>query len=160
MWVWVHQAIAFAIASKFCRQLLFARNFRSEHVIFAISSTKPFAPLNSQLFVWDLVAIWGASAFAFADVSAATAVHSGPQNASDFTPRISTHAGLIWIVCFRPSTIWGPKNQRKLFWYKVSQQPFGSWTSAPKIVDVRTKKCVFLRPRWWGETFWPLGIRA
>ena len=31
---------------------------------------------------------------------------------------------------------------------------------ATKIVDVRTKKCVFLRPRWWGETFWPQGIRA
>ena len=29
----------------------------------------------------------------------------------------------------------------------------GSWTSAPKIVDVRTKKCVFLRLQWWGETF-------
>ena len=47
----------------------------------------------------------------------------------------------------------GKKNQRKLFLYKVFQQPFGSWTSAPKIVDVRTKKCVFLQPRWWGETF-------
>ena len=31
------------------------------------------------------------------------------------------------------------KNQRKLFLYKVFRQPFGSWTSAPKIVDVRTK---------------------
>ena len=29
------------------------------------------------------------------------------------------------------------------FLYKVSRQPFGSWTSAPKIVDVCTKKCVF-----------------
>ena len=28
-----------------------------------------------------------------------------------------------------------------------------SWTSAPK-------SGVFLRPRWWGETFWPLGVRA
>ena len=45
------------------------------------------------------------------------------------------------------------KNQHKLFLYKVFRQPFGSWTSGPKIVDVRTKKCVFLRPRWWGETF-------
>ena len=47
----------------------------------------------------------------------------------------------------------GPKKQRKLFLYKVFQKPFGSWTSAPKIVDVRAKKWVFLRPRRWGEAF-------
>ena len=32
-----------------------------------------------------------------------------------------------------------------------------------KIVDVCTKKCVcvcFLWPWWWGEAFWPLGIRV
>ena len=40
---WVHQAIAFAIASKFCRRLPFARDFRSEDDIFAISFAKPFA---------------------------------------------------------------------------------------------------------------------
>ena len=40
----------------------------------------------------------------------------------------------------------GPKDQLKLFLYKVFQEPFGSWTSAPKIVDVRTQKCVFQRP--------------
>ena len=37
----------------------------------------------------------------------------------------------------------GAKNQRKLFLHKVFRQPFGSWTPAPKIVDVRTKKRVF-----------------
>ena len=54
----------------------------------------------------------------------------------------------------------GAKKSTQTFLYKVFQEPFESWTSAPKIVDVRTKKCVFLRPRWWGETFRPLGIRA
>ena len=54
----------------------------------------------------------------------------------------------------------GVKNQRKLFLYNVFRWPFGSWTSGPKIVDVRTKQCVFLRPWWWRETFRPLGIRA
>ena len=48
----------------------------------------------------------------------------------------------------------GAKNQRILFLDKVFRKPFGSWTSAPKTVDVRTKKCVFLRPQWWGEAFW------
>ena len=49
----------------------------------------------------------------------------------------------------------GAKKSTQTFLYKVFRQPFGSWTSAPKIVDVRTQKCVFLRPRWWGETFCP-----
>ena len=40
---WVHQAIAFAIASEFCRKLPSARNFRSDDDIFAISFAKPFA---------------------------------------------------------------------------------------------------------------------
>ena len=40
-----------------------------------------------------------------------------------------------------------------MFFVQSFRQPFGSWTSVLKIVDVRTKKCVFLRPRWWGETF-------
>ena len=40
---WVHQAIAFAIASEFCHSLPFARDFRSEDDIFAISFAKPFA---------------------------------------------------------------------------------------------------------------------
>ena len=39
----MHQAIAFAIASEFCRKLAFARKFRSEDKIFAISFAKPFA---------------------------------------------------------------------------------------------------------------------
>ena len=54
----------------------------------------------------------------------------------------------------------GQKINANVFLYKVFRRPFGSWTSAPKIVDVRTKKCVFLRPRWWGETFWPRVVRA
>ena len=33
----------------------------------------------------------------------------------------------------------GPENERKLFLHKVFKEPFESWTSAPKIVDVRTK---------------------
>ena len=60
---WVHQTIAFAIASEFCRKLPFARKFCSEDEIFAISFAKSvahslansFATHNSQLFVWDLV---------------------------------------------------------------------------------------------------------
>ena len=49
----------------------------------------------------------------------------------------------------------GVKKSTQTFLYNLFEQPFGSWASAPKIVDVRTKKCVFLRPRWWGETFDP-----
>ena len=39
----MHQAIAFAIASEFCRKRPFARNFRNENKISAISFAKPFA---------------------------------------------------------------------------------------------------------------------
>ena len=39
----MHHAIAFAIASEFCRKRPFARNFRSENEIFAISFARPFA---------------------------------------------------------------------------------------------------------------------
>ena len=45
----VHHAIAFAIASEFCRKHPFARNFRSEDDIFAISFAKPFALSASEL---------------------------------------------------------------------------------------------------------------
>ena len=47
------------------------------------------------------------------------------------------------------STGWadlGATKSTQTFLYKVFQKPFGSWTSAPKIVDVRTKKCVFCGP--------------
>ena len=37
----VHHAIAFAIASEFCRKRPFARNFRSENEVSAISFAKP-----------------------------------------------------------------------------------------------------------------------
>ena len=63
-------------------------------------------------------------------------------------------------VCVKSWPTLGTKKSTQTFLYKVFQEPFGSWTSAPKIVDVHTKKCVFLRPRWWGETFWPRGVRA
>ena len=33
--------------------------------------------------------------------------------------------------------------ERKLFLDKVFRELFGSWTSAPKIMDVHTEKCVF-----------------
>ena len=73
-----------------------------------------------------------------------------------------SNVSMFWspLGAYGACTLIAAKNQRKLFLYKVFPEPFGSWTSAPKIVDVRTKKCVFLRPRWWGETFRPLGIRA
>ena len=48
---------------------------------------------------------------------------------------------------------WGQVINANFLLHKVFRQPFGSWTSAPQIVDVRTKKCVFPRPRWWGENF-------
>ena len=41
----------------------------------------------------------------------------------------------------------GGKESTQTFLYKVFREPFGSWKSAPKIVDVRIKKWVFLRPR-------------
>ena len=47
----------------------------------------------------------------------------------------------------------GAKKSTQTFLYEVFRQPFGSWTSAPKTLDVHTKKCVFLRPQQWGETF-------
>ena len=77
--VWVHQAIAFAIASEFCRKLPFARNFRSKDEIFAISFAKPFAFAseflrNAQFAAFclrfggknSLANFRGASEFAFA----------------------------------------------------------------------------------------------
>ena len=45
------------------------------------------------------------------------------------------------------------KVNANFFCTKFFRQPFGSWTSTPKIVDVRTKKCVFLRPRVVGRNF-------
>ena len=78
LWAWVHHAIAFAIASEFCRKRPFARNFRSENENLQFHSqnhshslANSFATPNSQLFVWDLVPknslanFRGASEFAF-----------------------------------------------------------------------------------------------
>ena len=53
----------------------------------------------------------------------------------------------------KPPFCRGRKINANFFCTKFFDNPSGPWTSAPKIVDVRTKKCVFLRPRWWGETF-------
>ena len=39
----MHHALAFAIASEFRRKRPFARNFRSENEVSAISFAKPFA---------------------------------------------------------------------------------------------------------------------
>ena len=39
-----------------------------------------------------------------------------------------------------------PEYQRKLLLDKVFREPFGSWASAPKIVDVCPQVCVFLQP--------------
>ena len=86
-----HQAIAFAIAGKFCRKRPFTRPIHSENEIFAILFTKPFT-IASKLICSTQFATFclkfggqkplanfrGASkfAFAFAAVSLATAVHS------------------------------------------------------------------------------------
>ena len=40
----------------------------------------------------------------------------------------------------------GQKINANLFLYKVFRRPFGSWTSAPKIVDVRTKSAFSCGP--------------
>ena len=32
--------------------------------------------------------------------------------------------------------------------------------NVPSKKAVHTEKCVFLWPQWWGETFWPKGIRT
>ena len=75
----MHHAIAFAIASEFCRKRPFARIFRSENEFLTISFAKPFA-IASELtrsaqfaaFLWrfggqnSLANSWGASEFAFA----------------------------------------------------------------------------------------------
>ena len=49
---------------------------------------------------------------------------------------------------------YGPKKSQMFLVQFFFRKPFGSWTSTPKIVEVRTKKIVFLRPRWW-DIFWP-----
>ena len=38
------------------------------------------------------------------------------------------------------------------FLHKDFGELSGSWTSTPKIMDVRAEEFVFLRARWWGET--------
>ena len=40
----------------------------------------------------------------------------------------------------------GDRKAAQTFFNKVSREPFGSWPSAPKIVDAGTKKWGFLRP--------------
>ena len=68
--------------------------------------------------------------------------------------RLLQNVNLFFFVILR-----GHKSTQT-FLCKVFQEPSGSRTSAPKIVDVRIRKRIFLRPRWWGETFWPRGIQA
>ena len=105
----MHQAIAFAIASEFCRKLPFVRNFRSEDEISAFHSQKhshslanSFATLNSQLFVCDLVGLnspanfQGASEFAFAFV----AVSLRPRCTQTRTDMITNENQEI-LLCFR-----------------------------------------------------------
>ena len=46
---WVHQAIAFAIASESCCQHPFTRNFNSEKEMFTISFAKPFADASELI---------------------------------------------------------------------------------------------------------------
>ena len=64
-------------------------------------------------------------------------------------------------VC-HPELKIGARKTMQTFLHKVFQQPFGSWTSAPKIVDVHTKKCVFLRPGGGEKLFDPghSGVRV
>ena len=54
---WVHQAIAFGIATEICHKLPFARNFRSEDEIFALSFAKPFAFASDFLHNAQLAAV-------------------------------------------------------------------------------------------------------
>ena len=54
----MHQAIAFAIASEFCRKLPFARTFCGQDEISAISFAKPFA-FASELLRNAQFAIFG-----------------------------------------------------------------------------------------------------
>ena len=77
------------------------------------------------------------------------------ENLQMFSPIFSPRFSPISCTNFGRTSLWGitglkqgPKNQRNVFLYEVFRQPFGSWTSALKIVDVRTEKCIFfLRPR-------------
>ena len=46
-----------------------------------------------------------------------------------------------------PSFYIGTRKSTQTFSGKTFREPFGPWTSAPRIVDIRTKKCVFLWPR-------------
>ena len=46
---------------------------------------------------------------------------------------------LTFVVCNKGPGFLGAKRTTQTFLYKVFQQPFGSWTSAPKIVDVRAE---------------------
>ena len=98
----MHHAIAFAFASEFCRKLPFARNFRSEDEIFAISFAKPFTFasefLRNAKFAASFFEIWWlkfASEFSgrvririrIRSRIAATAVHSGGYPLSRYTCR-------------------------------------------------------------------------
>ena len=44
-----------------------------------------------------------------------------------------------------------PENRAKLFLHNVFREPFGSWASAPTIVNIYTKKSAFQSPRRWAE---------
>ena len=57
----VQQAIALAIASQFCRKLPFARNFRREDEMFAISFAKPFAQSNFSFEIWRRIKFFEAA---------------------------------------------------------------------------------------------------
>ena len=57
-------------------------------------------------------------------------------------------------------TTLGAKNQRKLFCAKFLGNPSRHGRPRWKIVDVRARKTIVLRPRWRRDTFWPPGSRA
>ena len=59
-------------------------------------------------------------------------------------PRIVCVIGQPPITCFLEL---GARNSTQTFFCtKLFEKPFGSWTSAPKIVDVRTKNVLFCSP--------------
>ena len=120
----MHQAIAFAIASEFCRKRPFTRNFCSEDKMFAISFAKPIAWLanpSQRLIRNFLFEIWWlkfASEFSgrvririrIHSCIAATAVHSREQkrhtrkyliefvNKKNWTPRCHWRESQLFVA--------------------------------------------------------------
>ena len=77
------------------------------------------------------------------------------ESDQSFSPQISRLLSPDTLQYRQNRFHWGPENQRKLSLDKAFPQPSGSWTSAPKIVDVRTKSAFSCGPSGGEKLFDP-----